>query len=130
MSARSGAARRGIHDCLRHRPAERHDHHARHRWCPDLADPGTCIDRFNGQASRRPSLRTQGRGARHQRLRAGGTVTAVVGSDRDEPGCWVRPKNGNCGTGPCDGHPIHLHLVKFKVLNREVIRSADRRLSG
>jgi len=94
---------------------------------PDPANPGTCVNR---------------RG----RLRASvpfAPKAAVLGTNGSTGGVvtlWSAPIATNPALGATetwevwnwtvDGHPIHLHLVKFKVVNREAFDPLTGALSG
>ena len=64
-------------------------------------------------------------------------VLGVAGSTGGEPQLWDDPIGQNPALGAteqwdmwnwsADAHPIHLHLVKFEVINREVIGSGAPR---
>jgi FtsP/CotA-like multicopper oxidase with cupredoxin domain len=95
---------------------------------PDPANPGTCVDK-NG------------------RLRASvpfAPKAAVLGINGSSPAptvtLWSDPIATNPAVGATetwelwnwtvDGHPVHLHLVKFKVVNREAFDPLTGALTG
>ena len=94
---------------------------------PDPLNPGTCIDKkgvLTASVPFAPKAAVLGiNGA------GGGTVTL-----------WADPIQTNPAVGSTetwelwnwtvDGHPIHLHLVKFKVVNREAFDPLTGALSG
>ena len=87
------------------------------RATPDLNNPGTCIDTRTGALAMSVPFAPKA------------AVLGVSGSTAPTPTLWsdpiaTRPALGATETWELwnhtvDGHPIHLHLVKFKVLNRE-----------
>ena len=95
---------------------------------PDLANPGTCINRFNGRP--RTSVPFAPKAA----------VLGTSGSAGGAVQLWMDPITTNPTVGntqewelwnwTVDGHPIHLHLVKFRVLNREEFDPLNGTLSG
>ena len=95
---------------------------------PDLANPGTCINRFNSRP--RTSVPFAPKAA----------VLGTSGSAGGAVQLWSDPITTNPAVGETqvwelwnwtvDGHPIHLHLVKFRVLNREVFDPLTGALSG
>jgi len=90
---------------------------------PDLANPGTCIDK-KGRLARSipfaPKAAVLGyNGA------AGGTVQLWSDPVQTNPG-FMDTETWELYNWTVDGHPIHLHLVKFKVVERQVIGGAAR----
>ncbi len=95
---------------------------------PDLANPGTCIDATTGApaasvpfAPKAAVLGTNGSG--------GGTVQLWSDPISAKPGL-NDTETWELWNWTVDGHPIHLHLVKFKVVNREAFDPATGTLSG
>jgi spore coat protein A len=94
---------------------------------PDPANPGTCVDK-NGQlalslpfAPKAAVLGTNGAG--------GGTVTLWSDPIATNPALNAT-ETWELWNHTVDGHPIHLHLVKFKVVNREAFDPATLALTG
>ncbi len=94
---------------------------------PDPLNPGTCIDRkgkLRSSVPFAPKAAVLGyEGA------TGGKVTLwsdpiVTRPGRNDTETW------ELWNWTVDGHPIHLHLVKFKVVNREAFDPATGTLSG
>ena len=95
---------------------------------PDPLNPGTCLDKKGLIANSFPFA----------------PKAAVLGTDGSTAApfatLWADPIATNPTLGDTetwelwnhtvDGHPIHLHLVKFKVLNREAFDPATGTLSG
>jgi FtsP/CotA-like multicopper oxidase with cupredoxin domain len=94
---------------------------------PDPLNPGTCVDQQNRLAMSVPFA----------------PKAAVLGVDGAAGGTvqlWSDPIAQNPVLGDtetwelwnwsADAHPIHLHLVKFKVVNREVFDPATGELQG
>ena len=89
---------------------------------PDLANPGTCINRFNGRP--RTSVPFAPKAA----------VLGTKGSDGGTVQLWSDPIETRPAVGEtqewemwnwsADAHPIHLHLVKFRLLNRQAFDPA------
>jgi FtsP/CotA-like multicopper oxidase with cupredoxin domain len=85
---------------------------------PDLQNPGTCVDK-------------RGRLARSVPMAPKEAVLGINGSGGGTATLWADPIETNPALNAtetwelwnftADGHPIHLHLVKFKVVNREII---------
>jgi len=94
---------------------------------PDLANPGTCLDKKGVLAASIPFapkaavLGTNGAG--------GGTVTLWSDPIATNPALGTT-ETWELWNWTVDGHPIHLHLVKFKVVNREAFDPLTGTLSG
>jgi spore coat protein A len=94
---------------------------------PDLLNPGTCVDK-------------KGRLARSVPFAPKAAVLGINGAAGGTVTLWSDPIETNPVTGDTetwelwnwtvDGHPIHLHLVKFKVVNREAFDPLTGALSG
>ena len=94
---------------------------------PDQANPGTCID-VKGKitssipfAPKAAVLGTNGSG--------GGTVQLWSDAITTNPALNAT-ETWELWNWTVDGHPIHLHLVKFKVVNREAFDPITGTLSG
>ena len=94
---------------------------------PDPANPGTCID-VKGKitssipfAPKAAVLGTNGSG--------GGTVQLWSDDITTNPALNAT-ETWELWNWTVDGHPIHLHLVKFKVVNREAFDPVTGNLSG
>ncbi len=95
---------------------------------PDNANPGTCVDKTTGQLA--ASLPFAPKAA----------VLGINGSAGGSPTLWADPLKTNPALGSTetwelwnstdDAHPIHVHLVKFKVVEREAFDPATNALSG
>jgi spore coat protein A len=94
---------------------------------PDPLNPGTCVDATGALAASVPWA----------------PKAAVIGQDGASGGrvtLWSAPLEVNPASHSTetwelwnhtvDGHPIHLHLVKFKVVNREAFDPVTFALSG
>jgi len=94
---------------------------------PDPGNPGTCVDK-------------KGRLATSVPFAPKAAVLGINGADGGTVTLWSDPLETNPALGATetwelwnwtvDGHPIHLHLVKFKVLNREAFDPVTGALSG
>jgi spore coat protein A len=94
---------------------------------PDPANPGTCIDKKGALAFSVP-------------FAPKAAVLGVNGSGGGSVTLWSDPLQTNPALNSTetwelwnwtvDGHPIHLHLVKFKVVNREAFDPLTGALSG
>ena len=100
---------------------------------PDPANPETCVDK-------------KGRLAKSVPFAPKAAVLGINGSvtDPNQTGPVVTLWSAPMATNPAlnstetwelwnwtvDGHPIHLHLVKFKVVNREAFNDENGMLSG
>lgn len=90
---------------------------------PDLANPGTCIDKKGKLAKAIP-------------FAPKAAVLGINGSTTPTVTLWSDPIETNPDLGATetwelwnhtvDSHPIHLHLVKFKVVEREIIGGVTR----
>ncbi len=98
---------------------------------PDPNNPGTCVDqRPHHQGQLRPSVPFAPKAA----------LLGVNGSDGGTVTLWSDPIQTNPALGATetwelwnhtsDSHPIHMHLVKFKVVNREALDPVTGALSG
>jgi len=94
---------------------------------PDPANPGTCVDK-------------KGRLAKSVPFAPKAAVLGINGATGGTVTLWSDPMATNPALDSTetwelwnwtvDGHPIHLHLVKFKVVNREAFDPATGALSG
>jgi FtsP/CotA-like multicopper oxidase with cupredoxin domain len=93
----------------------------------DPLNPGQCLDKRGALATSVP-------------FAPKAAVVGVNGSSIPTPTLWSDPIETNPSLDATetwelwnhtvDGHPIHLHLVKFKVVNREEFDPVTRELSG
>jgi hypothetical protein len=95
---------------------------------PDPANPGTCVYKYNGAlaisvpfAPKAAVLGIDGKN--------GGTVTLWSDPLQTNP-ALDSTETWELWNWTVDGHPIHLHLVKFKVVNREAFDPLTGTLSG
>jgi FtsP/CotA-like multicopper oxidase with cupredoxin domain len=94
---------------------------------PDPLNPGTCVDKKGKLAASVP-------------FAPKAAVLGINGSGGGTVTLWADPIATNPALGATetwelwnwtvDGHPIHLHLVKFKVVNREAFDPLTGALSG
>jgi FtsP/CotA-like multicopper oxidase with cupredoxin domain len=94
---------------------------------PDPANPGTCVKPNGNLATSVP-------------FGPKAAVLGINGSGGGVPQLWADPIEQNPALGDtetwemwnwsADAHPIHLHLVKFKVVNREAFDPVDGTLLG
>lgn len=97
---------------------------------PDLLNPGTCVDKKGRLAKSIPFAPKAAVLGTNGSL-VNGPLTVTLWSDP----IATNPQVGATETWELwnhtvDGHPIHLHLVKFKVVNREAFDPATGNLSG
>jgi FtsP/CotA-like multicopper oxidase with cupredoxin domain len=102
------------------------------RAIPDPKNPGTCV-----VAAGLPGAGTL---AMSFPFAPKAAVLGINGSSGGSVTLWSDPIATNPAVGDTetwelwnwtvDGHPIHLHLVKFKVINREAFDPVDGTLSG
>ncbi|MGB5261820.1 MAG: multicopper oxidase domain-containing protein [Gammaproteobacteria bacterium] len=95
---------------------------------PDVANPGTCVHKRRGTprnsvpfAPKAAVLGTNGSG--------GGTVQLWSDPITQKPDVGAT-ETWELWNWSADAHPIHLHLVKFKVVNREAFDPATGDLLG
>jgi FtsP/CotA-like multicopper oxidase with cupredoxin domain len=94
---------------------------------PDVVNPGTCVDkkgRLQGSVPFAPKaavLGTNGSG--------GGTVQLWADPIAQNPGV-DSTETWELWNWSADAHPIHLHLVKFKLVNREAFDPVTGALLG
>jgi spore coat protein A len=95
---------------------------------PDLQNPGTCVDNTTGALALSVPFAPK---AAVLGISGSTTPTVTLWSDPIE----TRPaldatETWELWNHTVDGHPIHLHLVKFKVVNREAFDPLTLALSG
>jgi FtsP/CotA-like multicopper oxidase with cupredoxin domain len=95
---------------------------------PDPANPGTCVDTTTGLLAASlpfaPKAAVLGINGS-----TGGTVTLWSDPIETRPALDAT-ETWELWNWTVDGHPIHLHLVKFKVVNREAFDPLTGALSG
>ncbi len=95
---------------------------------PDPLNPGTCVSNKNGKVARSvpmaPKAAVLGTNGK-----AGGTVTLWSDPIATIPALGAT-ETWEIWNHTVDAHPIHLHLVKYKLVNREAFDPATFALSG